>query len=98
MTTPNKISAKLFRPWIRSKHGSSNCFINTPVKEEKGRVVVAGELELVINEGMKESQTSQLPNSSLKEYYVQSEYVKYKEMCPELTYLEVTFQRQEIGN
>lgn len=107
VTSPNGISAKLFGQWLRAENTGSLNFINTPIEDDRRKWVVAvdsgsgsGELAQISKSGHVGAQTGQnhqfKEDINEKQTYTEKEYLKYKEMCPELNSLETTFLRQDV--
>lgn len=103
VTSPIGISAKIFGPWIRAENGGSVCFINTPVTEDRAggmvNVSAARDLARILRE-MKEAnrKVQTYHGKDAKEIHADLEYEKFKELCPELTSLEITLTRHEVGS
>lgn len=108
VTSPNGLTAKLFGHWIRVDHSGCLGFINTPIEDDQRKWVVAIQsnsgdlarisreenLENLGNMGRQKEQSREINDEG--QTYTKMEYLKFKEICPELNSLELTLLRQEV--
>lgn len=106
VTTPSGISAKLYGPWLRAESCDSLLFINTPEIGELDRRKIkieqetsAGLLKYITNQSRTAGETSQLlEDCEMIQAFNKEELCNATEMCPELDSLNITLNRQSLGN
>lgn len=103
VTTPNRISARLFGPWLRAYHKGSVLFINTSERshgsdEEEGeKALDTGFLQITSRENKEKGKDGQSSKNVTYNLNAMMEFNSARSMNPELDFLDMSVKQLQLG-